>query len=66
MSEVAHKLCCNNCGQDGQLWITHSSPESWSFAPVGFIGLAVDRFAPSNSVLRCLDCGSTDVAVEEW
>jgi len=57
-------LACRNCGQKGQLSITSSSQWAWSFAAVGFQGLAINRFNPPNSVIRCNGCGSSIVKVQ--
>jgi hypothetical protein len=59
-----YRLCCRNCGQTGGLWVTENGQREWSFATVGFIGLAVNRHNPPNSVLRCNACGSPQVHVE--
>ena len=56
-------LRCRNCGQAGQLWLTENAQRDWSFATVGFVGLAVNRHNPPNSVIRCNACGSPQVAV---
>ena len=59
----AYDLRCRNCGQTGGLWITEYVNGGWAFAPVGFVGLAVNRFNPHNSVIRCNACGSSVVEV---
>lgn len=59
-----YQLSCRNCGQAGGLWITENGQRDWSFATVGFIGIAVNRHNPRNSVLRCNACGSPQVWVE--
>jgi hypothetical protein len=59
-----YRLRCRNCGQAGGLWITEDGQRDWSFATVGFIGLAVNRHNPRNSVLRCNACGSPQVWLE--
>jgi hypothetical protein len=59
-----YRLRCHNCGQTGGLWITEDGQRDWSFATVGFIGLAVNRHNPRNSVLRCNACGSPQVRLE--
>lgn len=59
-----YTLDCRNCGQKGVLSISTHGQLDWSFATVGFIGLAVNRYNPSNSVLRCNNCGSPVVSVE--
>jgi hypothetical protein len=59
-----YQLKCCNCGQAGGLWVTQNGQRDWSFATVGFIGLAVNRHHPPNSVLRCNACGSPQVRVE--
>lgn len=59
-----YTLGCRNCGQKGILSISTHGQLDWSFATVGFIGLAVNRYNPANSVLRCNNCGSPVVSVE--
>ncbi len=59
-----YRLACRTCGQTGGLWITENGHRDWSFATVGFIGLAVNRHNPPNSVLRCNACGSPQVHVD--
>jgi transcription elongation factor Elf1 len=59
-----YALACRNCGQTGQLSITSNSQYGWSFIAIGFDGLAVNRFNPPNSVIRCNTCGSSIVRVE--
>lgn len=59
-----YQLKCRNCGQAGGLWVTQNGQRDWSFATLGFIGLAVNRHYPPNSVLRCNACGSSLVRVE--
>lgn len=54
---------CRSCGEQGFLSITIDGRGDWSFAPAGFIGLAVNRSNPSDSVLRCITCGSSGVDV---
>lgn len=54
---------CRSCGEQGFLSITTDDRGDWSFAPAGFIGLAVNRSNPRYSVLRCIACGSSDVEV---
>ncbi len=66
MGEPTHtlfRLVCRTCGQSGALHITNSN-RSWSFVTVGFVGLAVNRHNPPNSVMRCNGCGSSVVQVE--
>ena len=57
------RLQCRQCGQTGELVLMTASQRDWSFMTVGFIGLAVNRHNPANSVLRCNGCGSPLVAV---
>lgn len=59
-----HPLRCRNCGQTGHLWLAEHGHHDWSFTTVGFIGLAVNRHNPPNSVLRCNGCGSPQVSVD--
>jgi hypothetical protein len=56
-------LRCRTCGQTGHLWLNENGQRDWSFTTVGFIGLAVNRHNPPNSVLRCNGCSSPQVAV---
>jgi len=56
-----YRLHCRQCGQHGELVLLTTSQRDWSFMTVGFIGLAVNRHNPPNSVLRCNDCGSSTV-----
>jgi hypothetical protein len=65
-THTIYALSCRTCGQVGSLHLTSSGPSSWSFATVGFIGLAVNRHNPPNSVIRCNSCGSpvVDVKIE--
>lgn len=66
MGEPSHtlfRLVCRTCGQSGALHITTSGPRNWSFVTVGFVGLAVNRHNPPNSVLRCNSCSSSVVQV---
>jgi hypothetical protein len=56
-------LRCRTCGQMGHLWLSENGQRDWSFTTVGFIGLAVNRHNPPNSVLRCNGCSSPQVAV---
>lgn len=56
-------LQCRTCGQTGHLWLSQNGQRDWSFAADGFIGLAVNRHNPPNSVLRCNGCGSPQVYV---
>lgn len=59
-----HPLICRTCGQSGHLWLTeYGRQRDWSFTTVGFIGLAVNRHNPANSVLRCNACNSPLVTV---
>lgn len=67
MKETIHtiyKLSCRMCGQVGSLHITTHSWNHWSFVTVGFIGLAVNRYNPPNSILRCNACSSPVVQVD--
>lgn len=67
MKETIHtiyRLTCRTCGQAGSLHITLNGPGHWSFVTVGFIGLAVNRYNPSNSILRCNACSSPVVYVD--
>lgn len=57
-------LLCRTCGQGGTISITQNGQRDWHFSAVGFIGLAINRHNPSNSVLRCNACGSPQVRVE--
>ncbi len=57
-------LRCRTCGQIGHLWLNENGQRDWSFTTVGFIGLAVNRHNPPNSVLRCNACASPQVWVE--
>ena len=62
--DKTYDLTCRSCGGKGMLSITGvQSGGDWSMAPVGFVGLAVDHHNPSNSVMRCVVCGSSDVAI---
>jgi Zn finger protein HypA/HybF involved in hydrogenase expression len=61
--ETAYTLECESCGKTGQLFITQG-PLDWSFAPVGFLGIAVNRQDPNDSVLQCIECGSGRVRVD--
>jgi hypothetical protein len=54
---------CRTCHQAGHLWINQNGQRDWSFTTVGFIGLAVNRHNPPNSVLRCNRCGSSLVEI---
>jgi hypothetical protein len=56
-------LRCRTCGQIGHLWLNENGQPDWSFATLGFVGLAVNRHNPPNSVLRCNACGSPQVLV---
>ena len=67
MSTRTHQLYslrCRTCGQTGHLWLNQNGQRDWNFTAVGFIGLAVNRHNPTNSVLRCNSCASPQVAVE--
>ena len=59
-----YRLTCRTCVQHGELWITHTERGDWAFATVGFIGLAVNRYNPANSILRCNSCWGPHVTVE--
>jgi hypothetical protein len=56
-------LRCRICGQAGHLSLNQNGQRDWSFTTVGFIGLAVNRHNPPNSVLRCNACGSPLIEV---
>jgi hypothetical protein len=56
-------LRCRTCGQTGHLRLADPGLRSWSFTMVGFIGLAVNRHNPQNSVIRCNACSSPLVVV---
>jgi hypothetical protein len=56
-------LSCRTCGQSGHLRLTENGQRDWSFTTVGFLGLAVNRHNPVNSVIRCNGCGSPLVVV---
>jgi len=58
-----YHLHCRFCGQHGELSLTSRGQRDWAFTAVGFIGLAVNRHNPPNSVLRCNACGSPHVEV---
>lgn len=67
MSTRSHQtfsLRCRTCGQAGHLWLSQNGQRDWSFTAVGFVGLAINRHNPMNSVLRCNACSSPQVAVE--
>ncbi len=69
MGEPTHtlfRLACRTCGQNGALHITTNRAGGWSFVTVGFVGLAVNRHNPPNSVLRCNSCSSSVVQVYPW
>lgn len=55
----SYRVRCRQCGQHGELMVMTSGQRNWSFMTVGFIGLAVNRHNPPNSVLRCNGCGSS-------
>lgn len=62
MAQATHqsyRLHCRQCGQHGELVLMTRGQRDWSFMTVGFIGLAVNRHNPPNSVLRCNSCGSS-------
>ena len=61
---IRYRLVCRTCSQHGELWITDERPGDWAFTTVGFIGLAVNRYNPPNSVLRCNACWGPHVIVE--
>lgn len=56
-------LRCRTCGQVGHLCLIENGQRDWSFTTLGFVGLAVNRHNPPNSVLRCNACGSPQVHV---
>jgi hypothetical protein len=56
-------LRCRTCGQIGHLSLNENGQRDWSFTTLGFVGLAVNRHNPPNSVLRCNSCGSPQVLV---
>jgi hypothetical protein len=58
-----YRLTCRTCFQHGELWITDARLGGWAFATVGFVGLAVNRYNPQNSVLRCNGCWGPHVTV---
>jgi hypothetical protein len=61
-THATYTLRCRDCGQTGQLCVTtHVRSRDWSFTAVGFIGLAVNRYHPAMSVMRCNRCWSSDV-----
>ena len=59
-----YALLCRTCGQTGTISITQNGQREWHFAAVGFIGMAINRHNPPNSVLRCNMCGSPQVRVQ--
>jgi hypothetical protein len=59
-----YPLRCGTCGQAGSLHISEDGQSNWQFATIGFIGLAVNRHNPPNSILRCNACSSPIVRVE--
>lgn len=61
---TAYPLVCQTCGQTGYLHMTVGGHGGWSFATVGFIGLAVNRYNPPNSILRCNGCSSPMVRIQ--
>jgi hypothetical protein len=63
-NRTLYRLTCRTCSQHGELWITDTRPGGWAFAAVGFIGLAVNRHNPQNSVMRCNACWGPHVTVE--
>ena len=61
---TGHGLACRACGSEGFLSITDAPVDTdWSIAAAGFIILAMDRSNPSNSVMRCAACGSSNIIV---
>jgi hypothetical protein len=61
-TQETFSLRCRDCGQEGQLCVTtNCRTHDWSFVTVGFIGLAVNRYHPAMSILRCNRCWSSDV-----
>ena len=56
-------LLCRMCGQAGCLRLIDNGHRGWSFTAVGFVGLAINRHNPPNSVIRCNACGSSLVAM---
>ena len=57
-----YTLRCRDCGQEGQLCVTtHLRTRDWSFTATGFICLAVNRYHPAMSIMRCNRCWSSDV-----
>ena len=62
-AHTEHRHECQSCNEGGYMSITTNceAPEEWSFAAAGFVGLAVDRYNPSHSVLRCNQCRSSRV-----
>ena len=62
----SHALRCRDCGQAGELHVTiDTHTRGWSFTTVGFIGLAVNRYQPTHSIMRCNRCWSSDVRFPE-
>lgn len=57
-------LRCRTCGSNGELWLSSNDRHGWSFSSIGFVGLAVNRHNPPNSVMRCNSCGSPQVRIE--
>ena len=62
-SQQVFLLRCRTCGQSGHIRLSETGQRDWSFTAVGFIGLAVNRHNPPNSVFRCNGCSSPQVAV---
>ncbi len=62
--ETVHALECEHCGTTGKLFITQG-PLDWRFGSVGFVGLAVNRQDPKDSLLQCIECGSGRVSVSK-
>lgn len=54
-------LRCRRCSETGELYLLVGDRVDWSFVPVGFIGVAIDRHTPERSVLRCIGCRSERV-----
>lgn len=63
-TEQLFRVVCRHCGQHGELRLTTSGPRDWCFSTLGFVGLAVNRYNPANSVLRCYGCGGPHVWIE--
>lgn len=63
-SHQVYHLRCRTCGQTGELCLSQNGQRDWSFTAVGFIGLAVNRHNPVNSILRCNGCSSPQIQVE--